>query len=464
MTPAQQDFTAFFLRQQQQALAQRSTSYAERVALLNRLEKALEKYRGSIYAALMTDLHKSETESDLTELLPVFKEIHFVKKHLRDWMSPFRVPTPAALTGSASYYRYEPKGVCLIISPWNYPLNLTLGPLVAALAAGNTAMIKPSERSPACTAVISELIADTFDPGLAAVFPGDGSVGSALLDLPFDHIFFTGSAATGKKILEKAARHLSPATLELGGKSPTIIDDTANLKLAARRIAWSKMINYGQTCIAPDYLLVHTRVKDELMERLKTEVDAFYKQEDPAVCRLIDEAHHKKMQGFLEGLPPQVQRLPLTSHSVSGQVMPQLIVDPPPEAAIMQEEIFGPLLPLLSFESLQEAIAFVQARPKPLSLYLYSGNRKNIRQVMEQTSSGGVVVNMGLLHFINPNLPFGGIHASGMGKGHGFFGFQAFSHAKSVLTQDLPLGAAELFSPPYSKWKQRLLKFVIKYV
>jgi aldehyde dehydrogenase (NAD+) len=455
---------SIFLQQQAYTVLLRSTDTAVRLKLLNRLEDAVKTNREKIYQALKSDLNKSETEADLTELLPVFKEIHFFKKNLKKWMSPFTVPTPVALTGTGSSYRFEPKGVCLIISPWNYPINLTLCPLVAALAAGNTVIIKPSERSPVCSELLKRMIESAFEPKEAIVFTGDGTLGAALLELPFNHIFFTGSAATGRSILEKAAQHLSSTTLELGGKSPTIIDESADIKKAASRIAWSKMINNGQTCIAPDYLLLNKTIKDSFLEALKKEVAAYYQDGGEAVCRLIDKRQEEKIADFLKDLPPNVLCLPLGEKTKWDQPALTLVIDPPTDTLIMKEEIFGPLLPVIIYQSLEEAIAFIQNKPKPLSLYIYSSSKKNIQKVLRETSSGGVVINMGLIHFVNPELPFGGVNYSGIGKAHGFYGFQAFSNQKSILEQHLFLGTAEVFSPPYRNWKKKLIKFIIKYL
>jgi aldehyde dehydrogenase (NAD+) len=462
--PQSADIQIVFNQQQQYSITLRTTGYKERLKILTRLGDAVETNRQKIYDALKYDLNKSEIEADLTEMLPVFKELKFFKKNLRNWMSPFRVATPIALIGTNSYYQFEPKGVCLIISPWNYPVNLTICPLIAALAAGNTVIIKPSERSVKCSEVLKQIIESTFEEKEVKVFIGDGSVGAQLLELPFDHIFFTGSVNTGKKILEKSAQHLSSTTLELGGKSPTVIDETADIKTAAHRVAWSKMINNGQTCIAPDYLLIHESAKDLFIAALKTEVEKYYQSNEADVCKLIDENHNKKIKNFITDLPKEILQIPLTERNVDGQISPTLIINPPKDSLITQEEIFGPLLPLITYQTLDEAIAFIQSRPKALSLYIYSSSKKNIQKILSETSSGGVVINMGLLHFINPNLPFGGVNNSGIGKGHGFFGFQAFSNQKSILKQHLFFGTAELFFPPYTNWKKKLIKFVIKYI
>ena len=457
-----EEIETVFRQQKEYAVELRKTNYKQRLQLLIRLENAIETNRQKIYDALKEDLNKSEIESDLTEMLPVFKELKFFKKHLKKWMSPFRVATPIALTGSTSYYQFEPKGTSLIISPWNYPVNLTICPLIAALAAGNTVIIKPSERSVKCSEALKKIIEDAFETKEIKFFIGDGSIGAQLLELPFDHIFFTGSVNTGKKILEKSARHLSSTTLELGGKSPTIIDETADIKMATHRIAWSKMINNGQTCIAPDYLLIHENVKDLFINELKNEVEKYYQSNE--VCKLIDENHTHKIEDFINDLPKEILQIPLIEKNINGQISPTLIINPPANSLIMNEEIFGPLLPLITYKNPDEAIAFVQSKPKALSLYIYSSSKKNIQKILTETSSGGIVINMGLLHFINPNLPFGGVNNSGIGKGHGFFGFQAFSNQKSILKQHLFFGTAELFFPPYTNWKKKLIKFVIKYL
>jgi aldehyde dehydrogenase (NAD+) len=360
---------------------------------------------------------------------------------------------PTLLTlGTRSHVQVQPKGRCLIIGPFNYPVNLTLGPLVSAVAAGNTAIVKPSELTPQLSALIAEVVREVFSEDEVAVLEGDAQLAIALQQLPFDHVFFTGSPAIGKQVMAAAASHLASVTLELGGKSPTIVDASADLRLAARNIMWAKFANAGQTCIAPDHVYVHHSVKDEWVRCCQREIEKAYgsslaqQQVSPHLARIVNTRHATRLGSLLADAQAKGARV-LSGGQADADacfVQPTLLDQAPHEARVMREEIFGPLLPVIGFESIDEVIAAINAEPKPLALYIYSRNRPQIEQVLSQTSSGGACVNHSLIQFLHGHLPFGGVNNSGLGHAHGHYGFKAFSHERAVVQTQLPL-AATLF-------------------
>lgn len=419
----------FELQQARREQIAKSTT-AERRRKLQRLHDAVLARREDIRQALWDDYRKPAPEVDLSEIFPVLTEIRHAMRHLRKWMAPHRVSTPLSLLGTRSYIVYEPKGVVLVISPWNFPINLTLGPVVSAIAAGNCVMVKPSEMTPHASACIKSLLADIFDESEVAVIEGDASVAEALLKKKFDHIFFTGSPRVGKIVMRAAAEHLTSVTLELGGKSPVIVDRTADLDDAARKIAWGKTINAGQICIAPDYVLVDESVRDEFLEKMR----ALPPQE---TTWLIKEQHS----------------MPLT-----------LLEGPALDSPIMNEEIFGPLLPVVGYRDLAEALRIISDRSRPLVIYVFSRDRGFVRQVLERTRAGGTVVNDTLVHFFHVNLPFGGVGESGFGKAHGHFGFEAFSNARAVLEQLSRFSAVRFVYPPYTSLKRKVIDFTLRWL
>jgi aldehyde dehydrogenase (NAD+) len=457
---------AVFAAQKATALKLRLSTAAERIAKLKRLEQAVQANRARIYAALRADLHKPEAEADLTEILPVISEIKHAVRHLRSWMrTRSRWPTLSML-GTSAQVRYEPKGTCLIISPWNYPLNLALGPLVSALAAGNTAILKPSELTPATSALIAEIVTAAFAPEEVAVFEGGAEISTALLELPFDHIFFTGSPAVGKIVMAAAARNLASVTLELGGKSPVIVDASANLDQAAASIAWGKFANNGQTCIAPDYLYVQDTVAPGLAARLREQIAKMYgpdAQMSLDYCRIVNDRHFARVQNLIEDAVARGGRLVAGGDNVPAKkyFAPTLIADAPLDSRIMQEEVFGPVLPIVTFKDVAEPIAHINAQPKPLALYIFSKQRAQISRILRETSSGGAGINLTLLHFLHNNLPFGGVNNSGLGNSHGHAGFKAFSHERAVLKNFASV--TPLLFPPYTKRVMFLVKTVLKY-
>ncbi len=421
------------------------TTARQRIEKLRRLREALLARRDEVRAALWADYEKPAAEVDLSEIYPVAGEARHAIRHLRRWMKPQRVRTPLALLGSRSRIVYEPKGVVLIISPWNFPINLTLGPLVSAIAAGNCAILKPSEMTAHASAWMKRFVGDLFDENEVAVIEGDAAIAENLLRKKFDHIFFTGSPTVGKIVMHAAAEHLTSVTLELGGKSPAIVDRTANLDEAAKKIAWGKSFNSGQICIAPDYVLVDEVVRAPFLERLRAAATM-----DSGL--LVNDRHAARVRRLL-GDGSEGRKMPLT-----------IAEDVAADGPLMREEIFGPILPIVPYRDVDDAIRIVNEREKPLVLYLFSRKRRVIDRVLCRTRAGGTVVNDTLIHFYQLNLPFGGVGQSGMGKAHGFFGFQAFSNARAVLEQPLRFSGIQLMYPPYTKFKQKLIDFTVRYL
>jgi aldehyde dehydrogenase (NAD+) len=443
-----------FARQRATALRLRSSTAKERLAKIKRLRDAVLDSREVWYRAGASDFRKPEGEVDLAEILPVVAQANDAIRNLEAWMRPKKVRATPLMLGTSGYLQYEPRGRCLIISPWNYPLNLTMSPLVSAIAAGNTAILKPSEMTPAFSAAMARLVKDLFTEDEVALFEGDASVSTALLELPFDHIFFTGSPAIGKVVMTAAAKHLASVTLELGGKSPTIIDETADLDLAAQNVLWGKFANDGQTCIAPDHVFVHASVKEAFLSRCRAVLakaygpDATSQRTSPHLARIVNARHTARVKGLLDDATARGGKVAIGGDVAESDryIAPTLLVDVPPDARIMQEEIFGPLLPILAFTDLGEVIDRINAEPKPLALYVFSRNEDNIKRVMRETTSGGACINHTLMQYLHGNLPFGGVNNSGIGSAHGLFGFKSFSHERAVV-RTVVSSAATLFPP-----------------
>jgi aldehyde dehydrogenase (NAD+) len=423
-----------------------------------------------IQQGIYADFRKPEVEVQATEIYPVLAEIDHVLDQLDRWVKPKKIDAPFTMLGTRSFVAYEPKGVCLIISPWNYPFNLAIGPLVCALAAGNRVVLKPSEITPHTSAVIGEMCRSLFEDTVVAVCEGGPEVSEQLLKLPFDHIFFTGSPSIGKVVMKAAAENLSSVTLELGGKSPTIVTPTAKLKDAAKRIAVAKFINNGQTCIAPDYIMVHQSVVTEFISRLKIEVIQLFSdggkplQESPHYARVVNDKHFSRVNACVQDALERGATIELSGpvDPASRFIHPMILTQVPDNARLMEEEIFGPVLPVLTYDSLDEAINRINQRPKPLALYLFTSSKKEQRKVLERTSSGGVCINDCAIHFLHPYLPFGGVNNSGIGKSHGYFGFLAFSNEKAVVRQRNGITSFQLFYPPYTARVKRMMNWFIK--
>ena len=462
-----QDIQRVFALQATTALRLRRSTKAERLASIKKLKAALLANSEAVIAAGFADFGKPPAEVELTEILPVVAEANDAIRRLGGWMKPKGVWPSRLTVGTSAYTQYEPKGRVLIISPWNYPVNLSLGPLVSALAAGNTVIIKPSEMTPHASAVIRKIIAEAFTEDEVTVFEGDAPVSQALLALPFDHIFFTGSPAVGKIVMAAAARHLTSVTLELGGKSPTIVDESADLVMAAQNILWAKFTNNGQTCIAPDHIYVHASVKDAFVQHCADALQAAYGEgkdriNSPCLARVVNDRHTARVKALLDDAVQRGARV-LTGGDVDASqryIAPTLLSDIPDDASIMSEEIFGPLLPIISYQQLDKVIARINADPKPLALYMWSKNESNIRQVMQQTTSGGACINHCVVQFLHGNLPFGGVNNSGIGAGHGHHGFLAFSHERAVVRSRIML--TKLFFPPYTNFTRKLIALFIK--
>lgn len=432
-------------------------SYHFRTEQLQQLSTAISSYQQPLIDALYKDLHKVSLETYLTEIGIVQAEIRFLLKHLKRLMKPKRVPTPFTHFLASSTVYYEPYGVALIMSPWNYPVNLTLTPLAGAIAAGNCTVVKPSNYSSETSKVIAELITQTFDSRFITVVTGGHEENTGLLEQQFDYIFFTGGATVGKLVMEAAARHLTPLTLELGGKSPCIIDKSADLKAAARQILFGKLLNSGQTCVAPDYVLIHEYVKEAFIECCKTALRDFLPTDAYIACnvpRIINDKHFKRLLHLIE-----------EKHVVIGgeadvytRFIPLTVLDNINfDAPIMQEEIFGPILPLITFSDLQWAIEQIRARPKPLALYLFTKDRAVEQKILTELSFGGGCINDTIVHLANPFMPFGGVGASGLGSYHGKQSFYTFSHKKSVMKKSLSIDLPMRYHP-YNEKKFNLIK------
>ncbi|MBE0649040.1 MAG: aldehyde dehydrogenase [Bacteroidales bacterium] len=422
-----------------------------RIEQLKQLKSAVSAYEEKIYQALWKDLHKSQFEAFVTEVGIVQKEIALHIRKLKRWSRPERVSTNQLIHfWSTSRIRREPYGLALIIAPWNYPFLLTVGPLIGAISAGNCTALKPSEFAPHTAEVISTMMNEFFPASYISVYQGGVEVGSELLTEKWDYIFFTGSKQVGRIVMEAASRNLTPVTLELGGKNPCIVDEDANLKRAAARIAWGKLVNAGQTCIAPDYLFVHKQVKSEFLKLLEKYIRKYYG--DPAkesidYGRIISASKTERLGDFLKGMTTYYGG---DMNFSERYLSPTILTDVNPDDPVMKEEIFGPIFPVLEFESLPEVIAFVNAREKPLGLYYFSKDRQKQDRVLAQTSSGGASINDVIVQFASESMPFGGVGSSGMGSYHGKFSFDTFSHRRSVLKKvnwiDIPLRY-----PPYRK-------------
>lgn len=432
-------------------------SLSTRLRYLQALEEALRRQEKAITEALHADLGKPAFEAYATEIGLVLEELRYVRRHLPRWVRPKKVwPSLAQLPGRTAI-RYEPRGVVLLISPWNYPFQLAMLPLVGALAAGNGVVIKPSEFAPATAQAVENLLSSVFPPEYVRVVQGDATVSAALLELDWDYIFFTGSTRVGRLVAEAAARRLIPYTLELGGKSPAIVEADADLPIAARRIAWGKWINAGQTCIAPDYVLVHQSQLEPFLAALKGAVQAFYGEvsRPPAeYARIVHRAHYDRL----------VRLMAEGEVVFGGYTDPEALYISPtvvlsPRGPLLEEEIFGPVLPVLPFSRSEEAVAWVRRLPPPLALYVFSRSEKLATAYLDRLPSGGACVNDTLMHIGSSRLPFGGVRESGIGRYHGWYSFETFSHARSVLRTPLWLDVP-LRYPPY-KNKLSLLRRIL---
>lgn len=422
------------------------------------MRRMLVEHESDFLDALATDLHKSPTEAYVTEIGFLLNEIDHTLSQLAKWAAPRRAKLPFHLRPGRAHTQPQPLGTMLIIAPWNYPLQLSLGPLIPAIAAGNTAIVKPSEVAPATAAALERFLPRFLDSSVAQVVLGGVDETTRLLAEPFDHIVYTGNGTVGRIVMRAAAEHLTPVTLELGGKSPAIVTDTANLAVTARRVAWGKFTNAGQTCVAPDYLLVDEAVTLEFLTELQRAIVKMWGA-DPAASpdygRIIDTRHFDRLKRLLVADGQIV--IGGESDRDARYIAPTVIADVDGDAAVMQDEIFGPILPVLSYTDLAGAIEFVNARPAPLALYVFTDDDATADRVLRTTSSGGACVNHTLMHLAVPDLPFGGVGASGFGAYHGEVGFNAFSHQRAILSRRAKPDPAVAY-PPYTGTKRRLLK------
>ncbi len=427
-----------------------------RIAALKKLQRALRENEAAIASALQSDLGKSPEESYMCETGMVLSEILYLLRHIRRFAKKQRVATPLAQFAARSYQKPVPYGVTLIMSPWNYPLMLTLDPLVAAIAAGNTAIVKPSAYAPATGALLEKLLFGLFPAEYVAVVTGGRAENACLLEQKFDYIFFTGSKTVGKLVLEKAAKHLTPVTLELGGKSPCIVDKSAKLELAARRIVFGKFLNCGQTCVAPDYILCHSAVKDRLVDCLRSELRRQYGAtplSNPRYGKIVNSRHFDRITGLID---PEKVILGGNWDSVTLRIAPTVLDRVTWADAVMGEEIFGPVLPILTFDHLEEVIDAVNGHDKPLALYVFAEDQSLIRTLTARCQFGGGCINDCIIHLATSNMGFGGVGESGMGAYHGKAGFDTFTHYKSIVDKktwlDLPMRYQ-----PYSPLSDRLI-------
>jgi aldehyde dehydrogenase (NAD+) len=435
----------------------RTRPLAWRREQLTNLKRLLQENGEALVAAIQADLGRPELEGWITDVTVTIGEIDLALKNLARWTRPERISTPLAMQPASSRIVREPLGVVLIIAPWNYPVQLLLSPLVGAIAAGNCAVLKPSEVSAHTSTALGQLLPRYLDGECFALVEGGVDETTALLKERFDHILYTGNGSVGRVVMEAAAKHLTPVTLELGGKSPCIVDDQVDMAVAARRIVWGKFLNAGQTCVAPDYVLVHESKEGALLDAMKAALREFYGEDPrrtPDFGRVINQRHHRRLAALL-GSGETV---------VGGQIdeqdcyiAPTILREVSPDAPVMQDEIFGPILPVLTVPSIDAAIAFVNARPKPLALYVFTKRKQVEEDVIARTSSGGVCVNATIWHIANSGLPFGGVGPSGMGAYHGRDSFECFSHRKSIVSKSTAIDP-KLAYPPYTKFKTTLVR------
>jgi aldehyde dehydrogenase (NAD+) len=437
---------------------------------LQKLRVWVHANRPLIHRAMYDDFRKPSVEVDSIELFHVLNEIRLAINNLDEWSRPKKIDAPITMIGTRSHIQYEPRGVCLIISPWNYPFSLAVAPLVAALAAGNCVMLKPSEHTPHVSALIAKMAAEIFDKSIVNVCEGGPEVSQLLLKLPFDHIFFTGSPAIGKLVMKAAAENLASITLELGGKSPAIISASANIKEAAQRTALAKFVNNGQTCVAPDYILADEKIAEQFTKELIAQTKKLFSENgnfenSASYCRIVNERHFLRLNDLLQDALQHGAKMVYGGNANQADRFfhPVVLTNIPQNSRLLEEEIFGPILPVVTFSNIDQAVTFINARPKALALYLFTNNRRTREKVLKETSSGGVCINDSGIHFLHHNLPFGGVNNSGIGKSHGHYGFLAFSNEKPVLKQKSGVTSIRAFYPPYTSFSRKLMDWFLKF-
>jgi len=459
-----------FEKQQQQRSNDPIPDITIRLQKLRNLERWILAHRSDICDAVYADFKKPVPETESQEIYVVLSELRHAIRNLKKWMKPRKVRRTLPLLTHQGRIEYVPKGVVLIISTWNYPFMLTIGPLISAIAAGNRIIMKPSEFSVHTSRLVKQMISELYPTEEIEVICGHKEVAAQLLEYPFDHIFFTGSSAVGKIVMSAAAKNLTSVTLELGGKSPAIIDPSANLEDAAEKIIWGKFLNAGQSCVAPDYLLVPENKQTQILDLLKLNIQKYYGKEEvhqggsPDMAAIIDDRHFQRLKVLLEDAIQNGATIEAGGIKKNNDrcIPPTLLSQVRPGSQIMQEEIFGPILPIIPYQSLPKAIEYINERGKPLAVYIFSRDNKAIRKVFAQTSSGGGGINELVIQFIHPNLPFGGVRESGFGNAHGFFGFKTFSHEKAYI-KGRSWSPLKLLYPPFTEWKRKIIDILIRY-
>jgi len=462
------DLETLFSALQAHAPAMGRTRAAQRIARLRALKKALYLHQPEAHAALRADLNRAEPDTDLNEILPVTTSIDYTIRHLRRWMRPEKHGLPITLIPGSAEVVYESKGVVLIVSPWNFPINLCLVPLVYAVAAGNTVALKPSELSPATSAFLAKLIPTVFPPEEVRVVEGGVEIAKALINQPWNHIFFTGSPQIGSQVMASAARHLTSVTLELGGKSPVIVHPKFGPEIAGARVAWAKGLNAGQVCIAPDYALIRKDQRDAFLEGFKAGVLRHYGErpsENPDFGRIVHERHWDRLDAWVTEVRASGAHIwQVDAPNRSQKYYPLTLVwDAPMDCALSCSEIFGPILPVYTYIETADAIAHVNGGSRPLVLYQLSHDRTWSDGITAATRAGATVINDFYLHYMHPSLPFGGINTSGIGKSHGIWGFREFTNARSVYRRGR-WSPTMLLAPPYSDWKKKLIRWITRWL
>lgn len=457
-------------RMKQHAKVVKFSNASARINKLRKLRKSLLDHQEDIRKAMKASFSKPELETDLSEILPVIAHIDHVIWNISAWMKPEHKKTPKELLGAFSYVIHEPKGVVLILGPWNYAFNLIFDPLVSAIAAGNCAVLKPSELTPAASEVIKMIIKENFHPDEVVVLEGDARFAGVLTRMPFDHIFFTGSPTVGKMVMKAAAENLTPVTLELGGKSPAIVHLDANISKVASSITFGKFLNTGQTCIATDYILVHRSVKQKLIDEMILKIKSYYGNSPESIKssvdfgRIVSDKNFQRIQSYIQDAISSGAHVAFGGHTDEKvrYIEPTILTNVSLKSKVMQEEIFGPVLPVIEYEDLSEAYRIIDSMPKPLACYIFSKSDKIQQNILSNTTAGGTTINDCLLHNFNPHLPFGGVNNSGIGKGRGYYGFQEFSNARAVLNSKPLIRMTNLLSAPYSVFKYKLVNFILR--
>ncbi|NME69361.1 aldehyde dehydrogenase family protein [Flammeovirga aprica] len=470
-TPHQQNIEGIFIQLKENTQKMKNTNAKQRIQKLKKIEEYILQNREEIQKAVYADFKKNPTEADTTEIISTLGLLRHAKRNLKQWMKPRRVGTPLNMFGSSSQILPEPKGVCLIIAPWNYPFYLAIAPLIYAIAAGNTVMIKPSEISHNTSAYIQKMMDELFPANEVKVVQGGVDVSTTLLKLKFNHIFFTGSPQVGKIVMRAAVDNLTSVTLELGGKSPAVICEDADLKDATDKLTWGKFINAGQTCIAPDYALVPKSRKDEFVEQMSNTINEFYSPNGEVVsvsedfCRIINHSHYHRLKSIIDDAAEKGATVIMNGEMDESTkfIPPTIVTNVTNDMRIMQEEIFGPILAVMDYEEINQALEVIEEKEKPLALYVFGKKKKYIKNVIHNTTAGGTCINDTILHINNPELPFGGVNNSGIGKSHGKFGFDGFSNQRAVLKNRIGMTVVKTIYPPYGNLSKKLTDFIIKY-